>query len=662
VRRILAAIDYVCHKIGKPVVPLILFTVSVQAQSNTRIEATNYCDYGGGGFTINHEKGCAPHTVEVTNTVPGVDPANIQYYFNYHPVDGISGTGMGTSYTYTTPGTYTILQLGTGINKSACRVVTVLDSRKPEFTVTRCGNRRVKVIINNNTIAQQYDQLEIRWNDGNSDFIPKGSSSGAILEIEHEFLTTGSKNIQVRGLYNNGGTCGGSEYESIRFELGTQQLSDIKIDKVEANANGTVQVFYRGLAGVESEAFVKTGAGAYAASGMKDNRAGRRELVVTGVDLTQPVCIQLTSKDACGNTVNSAEVCVPLPSATPVSDENQLTWTASTSANFSKYELFRDDQPIHTATSASSTTFTDSDVECGVTYSYQLAAFSRTDTAISAPIEVTAISTHIPATISAALVSVKSDRSAEILALPPTAATGPYSMIFERSEGSSGVFYEIARTVNDNRFTDSGVSTGTKNYCYRIYYENSCGTRSDASPSVCTIYLQRNGEQIKWTSESPFLDPVENYYVLRIDDSGLATSRDAALTLSHDTNNDPPSNQIFNYQVQAKSADGFYSDSNIIDFHENSSLFIPNAFSPNGDGHNEVFAIKGKFIVSSKMTIFDRWGSVVFANDNAALGWDGSLKSSPDTPAPVGNYFYKIEVTDTTNKTVVKAGTLLLIR
>lgn len=623
----------------------------------------NLCAAGGGGFTIDYEKGCVPHTINVTNTVPGVAPANIQYYFNYRPGDAISGTSTGTSFTYASPGTYTVLQLGTGAGKSFCKVVTVLDNRTPAFTVTSCGNLSAKVTITNNSIAQQYDQIEVRWNDGTTDFVQKPITSQSTIDVEHIYPTSGQKSIQVRGIYNSGGNCGGSGYTASQITLGTQQLSDIKIDKVEAGSNGTARVFYRGLAGVETEAFVKTGTGTYIASGQKDNRAGRRELVLTGLNLQEPVCIQLTSKDACNNSTNSAEVCVPVMSLQAVSEQNNATWTASSSTSFSKYEVVRDGQSLHTSATQSETTFSDSDVECDVTYSYQAISYSTIDTAISAPVEVIAISTSKPSTVAGALVTVETDGSAQVLALdPPTGATAQYSMIFERSSGRSGIFQEVGNTENDNRFTDRSISSSTETYCYRISYENACGVRSDPSSLVCTILLQRTDAQIKWTSESPFLDPVDHYSIIRIDNAGLSTSRDVGLILDHDTKNDPPSQQIYNYQIQATSPDGFFmSYSNIVDFREKSGLFIPNAFSPNGDQFNNTFAVQGTFITSSKMIIYDRWGSVVFMTDNATTGWDGTLNSS-NTPAPTGNYVYRIEITDSTDKTVVKSGTLLLLR
>ena len=64
---------------------------------------------------------------------------------------------------------------------------------------------------------------------------------------------------------------------------------------------------------------------------------------------------------------------------------------------------------------------------------------------------------------------------------------------------------------------------------------------------------------------------------------------------------------------------------------EHYKIFIPNAFSPNGDGVNDIFSIYGnidlKEIVS--LDIFNRWGELIFqgANLNAGEGWDGMIRN-----------------------------------
>ena len=68
-------------------------------------------------------------------------------------------------------------------------------------------------------------------------------------------------------------------------------------------------------------------------------------------------------------------------------------------------------------------------------------------------------------------------------------------------------------------------------------------------------------------------------------------------------------------------------------------LFIPNAFTPNGDGVNDSFFITGHHAEVRELLVFDRWGSVVFASDPQNQSWNGMHKGEP---LPVGTYQYVI--------------------
>ena len=55
-------------------------------------------------------------------------------------------------------------------------------------------------------------------------------------------------------------------------------------------------------------------------------------------------------------------------------------------------------------------------------------------------------------------------------------------------------------------------------------------------------------------------------------------------------------------------------------------LFIPNTFTPNNDEHNELFVIKGRYIIDYNIKIFNRWGKKIFESDNIEKYWDGRFE------------------------------------
>ena len=69
-------------------------------------------------------------------------------------------------------------------------------------------------------------------------------------------------------------------------------------------------------------------------------------------------------------------------------------------------------------------------------------------------------------------------------------------------------------------------------------------------------------------------------------------------------------------------------------------IYGPNAFSPDGDGNNDVFKFKGMGIETFELMIFDRWGELLFQTNDINMGWDGTYKGRP---VPVGVYVYKVK-------------------
>jgi gliding motility-associated-like protein len=95
------------------------------------------------------------------------------------------------------------------------------------------------------------------------------------------------------------------------------------------------------------------------------------------------------------------------------------------------------------------------------------------------------------------------------------------------------------------------------------------------------------------------------------------------------------------------------------------NFFIPNTFSPNGDGVNDIFYLRGTglFRVKSLM-IFNRWGEIVFEKrelsvNDPSSGWDGSYK---DKKAKPDVYIYQIEIICNNGEMIKYSGNIALIQ
>jgi gliding motility-associated-like protein len=92
-------------------------------------------------------------------------------------------------------------------------------------------------------------------------------------------------------------------------------------------------------------------------------------------------------------------------------------------------------------------------------------------------------------------------------------------------------------------------------------------------------------------------------------------------------------------------------------------LWVPNSFSPNDDGLNDVFKPKAQKVSDYRLTVYNRWGERVFQSAKVSEGWDGTFDGKQ---APTGVYLYqivyKLRNEEGTIRLKTKEGTVQLIR
>jgi gliding motility-associated-like protein len=116
-------------------------------------------------------------------------------------------------------------------------------------------------------------------------------------------------------------------------------------------------------------------------------------------------------------------------------------------------------------------------------------------------------------------------------------------------------------------------------------------------------------------------------------------------------------NKVYRITAYQRGNNNIVSTSNYAEVIPPVSIFIPNAFTPNGDGINDDFGVKGEGIQNFKMLIYNRWGEVIYSSTNPGEHWDGKVNNEP-----VENGVYVYEVFAKGYGKHPKTGSVTLLR
>ena len=118
------------------------------------------------------------------------------------------------------------------------------------------------------------------------------------------------------------------------------------------------------------------------------------------------------------------------------------------------------------------------------------------------------------------------------------------------------------------------------------------------------------------------------------------------------------------YQVNYSITDQYGCTKSItkpVDIFSNCTIYVPNAFTPNGDGKNDVFKpLNVNAVEQFEFRVLNRWGQEIFMTKNSGSGWNGSYN---DRPQSSGTYIWTMRYADkNSGKIVEQKGTFILIR
>ncbi len=248
---------------------------------------------------------------------------------------------------------------------------------------------------------------------------------------------------------------------------------------------------------------------------------------------------------------------------------------------------------------------------------------------------------------------------------------------------SDGVGYVIYRQRNDE-FTMTAIDTLTNypdtsytdltaevddyQYCYTVRAFDRCGQLSVAVGEMCSILLNGNREgyqsSLAWSPYTGWPGGVQNYDIFQdfpvesSPESFLVTLSNVTLTYRDQKAVKPRvCYRIRGVASQLACIPESWSNKVCIEFP--ATLYVPSAFTPNGDQLNDIFSSFGEFEESFSMEIYDRWGKLLFASTDKNTGWDGTVNGKPQ---PEGVYVYKIVVRGFDGQELTANGTITLYR
>lgn len=232
-------------------------------------------------------------------------------------------------------------------------------------------------------------------------------------------------------------------------------------------------------------------------------------------------------------------------------------------------------------------------------------------------------------------------------------------------QGSGGAQYSWIPAIYLN--TTSGanpVSTPTLNTIYTLSVKDANGC-----PSLVTDDVKVTVKRVMSVATFPFdtvSAPGDRIQLLAVS-AGITYSWTPATGLSDAHIPNPVvtvSNTIgdeMNYQVTAINSDGCKGEGFVhIKVYRGPAIYVPTAFTPNGDGKNDRFTPYPVGIKSyNYFRVFNRWGQVIFSTTKLNEGWDGTIAGREQ---PTGIYVWMIQGLGNDNRLITQRGTVTLVR
>lgn len=601
-----------------------------------------------GRFSADVVVGCAPLTINITQLD---NFGNISRQYIYEP--GIPVTNSPT-HTFSTPGVYNIVQvIGLDVNpKTDTLAITVHSPDLPQVTVANCRDFAASVRAPNGP----YDYYRVYYTPAFSVDVPAGQYAQP-----YDFGAAGTYNVRVKGYYNGGNEACGEVTVAINT---LQNPSQPVLNTVQTFGDGTMLLSATFNPGISYVLQVAENGGAYTELPLVFQ--GSQLLVNQLNPQSSNYCFRLAAYDPCNAAYYYSNViCHASLTASFQEFRNVLSWNVF-GAGATSFEIIRNAAPLYQASAGQTTAYADSSLVCNTDYCYQLRVNYPGGAAISE--EVCGVSfeeQNLPPVTS--IYSTYQNDDLLIRWSGGRQLSNPeFRAIFSTDGTSFSTGAQFSGDVTEQLISNSQFLRNS--YFYTLQYSDECDNLSPPGPLTRPVFLKAvergpNQFDLQWNQYLPLTDGVRQYFVelWDADMNNLATMEvwDPSffnLRLTSDYS------QVAWVTVRAEGfgADaGFVSRSNRRPLAFHSDLYLPTAFTPDGDGLNDEFGVLGPEVTEFSFRIYNRWGQLVFATNEQARGWNGVFNGQR---SPQGTYLYFIEGKDAGGRLIKKNGNFVLLR
>lgn len=628
--------------------------------------------------TINSTIGCKGHPSYFSATVDSSSSIqNRLWDFG----DGTTSTDNDPIHTYTTSGTFNVnlsVVPHHGCAATASTTVTI-GELKADFTsevAVLCLGNPVKFYDKSATDGQITKRT---WMFGD------GTTSNEV-NPEHRYAQGG--NYDVALIIENDKGCTDSIIKKQYMSIGDNNMpSSPKIYRTSVVDNSTTLLSFAKYNGGGFKRYI-----IYRENGGKYDSIGcvyhREDTLFNDKNLNCPAqsySYKVGVENICGvisSIITSTEHTTIELSVTPLANKNVLKWNAYEGWKaVSTYNVFREDRRHEGKfdflgyTPGNVTTYLDNAVGCSGRYVYKIVAnegggngmISISDTAGAEPV-------HEEKVEATKITTVTVDQNKDI------------KVTWAKSEEPRIRKYVLERSQDGQRFSiigildptvtelvDEEVKVNEQNYIYRVWTQDSCYNVSDYSNTGKNIILHTSMSNdgatpsLVWNKYEQWAEGVKYYEIQIKNEDGsfsfVAHTKSGKDTTFTDNITSQNGRSSYTYRVIARcganSNDEKFSTSNESAAKIKPVIFVPNAFSPNGDGDNDLFEAKATFCKDFSIKIFNRIGQMVFESNDINKSWDGTFRGIQCNPDV---YTYTIKAVGTDKQPIFLNGNITLIQ